>query len=74
MYGNNMTMSTSRAFEGHHSGLHYQQDYIDSLTYHDEEVATYYNEHKNNFDVADYEYIYLQGSCDSTKDARRQTP
>ena len=44
-----------------------------SLTYTDEEVETYYNEHKNNFDVADYEYIYFKGTANSTKDADGNT-
>ena len=36
-------------------------------------METYYNEHKNNFDVADYEYIYFKGTADSTKDADGNT-
>ena len=51
MYGNNMTMSTFKSIlKDTVLASHYQQDYIDSLTYTDEEVETYYNEHKNNFD------------------------
>ena len=74
MYGNNMTMSTFKSIlKDTVLASHYQQDYIDSLTYTDEEVATYYNEHKNNFDVADYEYIYFKGTADSTKDADGNT-
>ena len=74
MYGNNMTMSTFKSIlKDTVLASHYQQDYIDSLTYTDEEVETYYNEHKNNFDVADYEYIYFKGTADSTKDADGNT-
>ena len=74
MYGNNMTMSTFKSIlKDTLLASHYQQDYIDSLTYTDEEVETYYNEHKNNFDVADYEYIYFKGTADSTKDADGNT-
>ena len=74
LYGSNMT---KKIFQGILKDTiiasHYQQDYIDSLTYTDEEVETYYNEHKNNFDVADYEYIYFKGTADSTKDADGNT-
>lgn len=40
MYGNNLTMSTFKSIlKDTVLASHYQQDYIDSLTYTDEEVA-----------------------------------
>ena len=48
---------------------HYQQDYIDSLQYTDEELQKYYEENKNSFDVANYEMITFNGAAASTKDA-----
>ncbi len=52
---------------------HYQQDYIDSLQYTDEELQKYYEENKNSFDVANYEMITFNGAAASTKDADGNT-
>ena len=58
LYGSNMT---KKIFQGILKDTiiasHYQQDYIDSLQYTDEEIQKYYEENKNSFDVANYEMI-----------------
>ena len=51
----------------------YQNDYKDSLTYTDEEISQYYEDHKSTFDVAAYDYIRFTGSAASTKDASGNT-
>lgn len=51
----------------------YQNDYKDSLTYTDEEIRQYYEDHKSTFDVAAYDYIRFTGSATSTKDASGNT-
>ena len=51
----------------------YQNDYKDSLTYTDEEISQYYEDHKSTFDVAAYDYIRFTGSATSTKDASGNT-
>ena len=51
----------------------YQNDYKDSLTYTDEEIRQYYEDHKSTFDVAAYDYIRFTGSAASTKDASGNT-
>ena len=69
VYGKNMTMSSFKSLL-HDSVLasHYQEDYENSLTYTDEEVNKYYKENKDSFDVANYEFIYFQGTAASTTD------
>ena len=51
----------------------YQNDYKDSLTYTDEEISQYYEDHKSTFDVAAYDYIRFSGSASSSKDADGNT-
>ena len=51
---------------------HYQQDYIDSLQYTDEELQKYYEENKNSFDVANYEMITFNGAAASHQGRRWQ--
>ena len=74
LYGSNMT---KKIFQGILKDTiiasHYQQDYIDSLTYTDEELQKYYEENKNSFDVANYEMITFNGAAASTKDADGNT-
>ena len=74
LYGSNMT---KKIFQGILKDTiiasHYQQDYIDSLQYTDEELQKYYEENKNSFDVANYEMITFNGAAASTKDADGNT-
>ncbi|HAZ67050.1 MAG: peptidylprolyl isomerase [Oscillibacter sp.] len=74
LYGSNMT---KKIFQGILKDTiiasHYQQDYIDSLTYTDDELQKYYQENKNSFDVANYEMITFNGAAASTKDADGNT-
>ena len=74
LYGSNMT---KKIFQGILKDTiiasHYQQDYIDSLTYTDDELQKYYEENKNSFDVANYEMITFNGAAASTKDADGNT-
>lgn len=74
LYGSNMT---KKIFQGILKDTiiasHYQQDYIDSLTYTDDQLQKYYEENKNSFDVANYEMITFKGAAASTKDADGNT-
>ena len=74
LYGSNMT---KKIFQGILKDTiiasHYQQDYIDSLQYTDEELQKYYEENKNSFDVANYEMVTFNGAAASTKDADGNT-
>ena len=74
LYGSNMT---KKIFQGILKDTiiasHYQQDYIDSLQYTDEELQKYYEENKNSFDVANYEMITFNGAaCPAEGQGRRQ--
>ena len=70
LYGSNMTIKIFKGIlKDTIIASHYQQDYIDSLQYTDEELQKYYEENKNSFDVANYEMITFKGAAASTKDA-----
>ena len=74
LYGSNMTVKIFKGIlKDTIIASHYQQDYIDSLQYTDEELQKYYEENKNSFDVANYEMITFKGAAASTKDANGNT-
>ena len=74
VYGSNMTVSTFKEmYEMTALASHYQEEYVDSLSYTDDELEACYEADKNSFDVADYEYISFKATADSTKDADGNT-
>lgn len=74
LYGNNMTVSIFKGIlKDTILASYYQQQYIDSLEYTDDELQKYYEENQNSFDVATYEYITFNGAAESTKDADGNT-
>ena len=74
VYGSNMTVSTFKnMYEMTALSSHYQEQYLDGLTYTDAQLQACYDADKNSFDVADYEYISFKATADSTKDADGNT-
>ena len=73
-YGSNMTESV---FDELMSMIlvaeAYQTDFADSLTYTDAELESYYQSDKDCFDFADFEYIFFNGTGNSTTDADGNT-
>lgn len=47
----------------------FKQDYSDKLDITDDEIQTYYDEHKDQLDSFDYRYIFVDGSAPSGTDA-----
>lgn len=73
-YGSNMTTGVFKElYEMSMLATHYEEDYIDSLSYTDEELETCYEANKSTFDVADYEYISFKATADSTTDDEGNT-
>lgn len=74
VYGKYMTMDSFKEIL-HNNVLasHFQQDHLNSLTYTDEEIAAYYADNKDSFDVAVYDSIYFTGTAGSTTDADGNT-
>lgn len=73
-YGSNMTESIFKELcEMDALATHYQEQYLDSLTYTDAELEACYEADKNSFDTADYEYISFKATADSTTDADGNT-
>lgn len=74
MFGQYMTVPVfQKLLKDSTLATHYEEHYVDGLTYTDEEIADYYQENKSSFDVADYEYIYFPGTASSTTDADGNT-
>ena len=74
VFGSTMTVSTFKQMaELDDVSSHYMQHYQDELTYTDSDLESYYNENKDSFDVAAYEYIYFKGTAASTTDADGKT-
>lgn len=69
LYGKNMTTG---AFEKllHNTVLvsYYTRNYRDNLTYTDDQIEEYYQQHTADFDVVDYDYIYFKGTAPATTD------
>ena len=47
----------------------YTSNYHDSLTFTDEEVQAYYEEHKNSYDIVDGGYMTISGKPETKRDA-----
>ena len=69
VYGKNMTTSVFKKLltEGIYVSA-YDQSYQNGLSYTDNQIAAYYADNKNDFDVVNYEYILFKGTANSTKD------
>ena len=73
-YGADMTVSTFKEmYEMTALASHYQEEYVDGLSYTDDQLEACYEADKNSFDVADYEYISFKATADSTTDADGNT-
>ena len=69
LYGKNMTTSVFEDVQKETIlASHYEQAYLDSLEYTDDEIDAYYAENKDSFDVVDYDYIQFKGTAASTTD------
>lgn len=74
LYGSNMTVDTFREMAMMQElASHYMEEYIDSLTYTDDELEACYQEDKDLFDAASYEYISFKATAPSTTDAEGNT-
>ncbi len=70
LFGPNMTTGTfEKVLKDSVLATHYMQNHQESLTYSDEQIDAYYQEHKAQFDVAAYDYIYFKGTAPATTDA-----
>ena len=68
-YGRYMTPSAYRAcVEREYLVNGYYNSYVDSLTYTDEEIQAYYDEHAADLDTYSYRYVFLSGAAESTTD------
>ena len=75
VYGSNMTVSTFKEmYEMTALASHYQEEYVDSLSYTDDELEACYEADKNSFDVADYEYISFKSKMRSRFQRMRSAP
>ena len=52
---------------------YYQDKQWNDLSYTDAQIADYYDQNKNSFDVADYEYIVFRATPETKKDADGKT-
>ncbi len=74
IYGKNVTQGIfTRMLKDSIMASQYDSDYEESLSYTDEQIEAYYQEHQNELDVASYEYIYFNGTAPTTKDADGNT-
>ena len=74
VYGSNMTVDIFKElYQMDSLATHYQEQYLDSLTYTDADLEACYEADKNSFDTADYEYITFNAAAASTTDADNNT-
>ena len=74
VYGKNVTMSTfTNLLKNSLMASKYDADYQEALTYTDEQIEAYYQEHQNELDVVSYESILFNGTAPSTTDADGKT-
>ncbi len=74
MFGSYMTESVFKSVvKDSIIASYYDANYSDGLTYSDNDINTYYQDHKDAFTVASYEYIYFHGTASSTTDADGNT-
>lgn len=73
-YGSHMTTSLFKEMlEMDSLASLYREEYVESLSYTDEELEACYESNKDAFDVADYEYISFKATAASTTDADGNT-
>lgn len=69
LYGSNMTVSTfEEMVTMQELASHYQNHYLEGLTYTDDELESTYEADKNSYDLADYEYISFKATAADTTD------
>ena len=74
MFGSYMTESIFKSVvKDSIIASYYDADYVDNLTYSDDEINAYYKDNAESFNVASYEYIYFHGSAASTTDENGNT-
>ena len=74
VYGSNMTVDIFKElYQMDSLATHYQEEYLESLTYTDADLEACYEADKNIFDTADYEYITFNAAAASTTDADNNT-
>ena len=74
VYGQGMTPSVVEGMlTMEEVSSHYKQHYQEDLTYTTDQLEQRYQEDPSAFDVANYEYIYFNGSAASTTDADGNT-
>jgi parvulin-like peptidyl-prolyl isomerase len=70
LYGSYMNMATFKAqLKNAILTSQYQSDYLTGLNYSDDQINSYYTEHKNDIDVASYDYVNIKATATATKDA-----
>ena len=63
MYGNNMTMGTyTKMWKQYAVANAYDTDHENSLTYTNDDLEKYYQEHKDDLDEVSFEVIYFNGN------------
>ncbi len=73
-YGSHMTVSLFKEMlEMDSLASLYREEYVEGLTYTDEELEACYQANPDAFDVADYEYISFKATAASTTDADGNT-
>ena len=74
LYGKNVTMGTfTKLLKDSIMASQYDADYQESLTYDDEQIEAYYQEHQNDLDVVSYESILFNGTAPTTTDSEGKT-
>jgi parvulin-like peptidyl-prolyl isomerase len=70
VYGIYMNMSTFKAqLKNTILTSQYQSDYLAALSYSDDQISSYYEEHKDDYDVVSYDYVNVKATATATKDA-----
>lgn len=74
MFGPNMTAKTfEKLLRNAILVAHFQEEHYNAPSYSLSDLEEYYSEHKNNFDVSSYEYVYFKGTAPSKTDADGKT-
>lgn len=74
MFGASMTEKTfTKLLKDTVLVSYFQQSHWDALTYTDADLTAYYEKNPNQFDEANYEYVYFRGTAPSTTDADGKT-
>ncbi len=74
VFGDTMTTSVfEKIVKDNTIAAYYEQSYLDSLEYSDEDIDAYYTKNAGSFDTVDYDYIYFKGTAASTTDDEGNT-